>query len=475
MDNEQVEIALSGNIFYLSDPQIICQFLWLKGRIMKRTAVVVIILLMAGITFVAPAIAEEAAPALNYSGDLWSRPALTGDWGGLRNEWARKGLTLDLALTQIVQSNIGGGKKTDWEYGGRGNLTLNIDTQKMGLWPGGSLTVEVEGNFGNYVNPYTGALMPVNANQIFPMPVGDQLNILAVTFSQFFSPYVGIYAGKLDTMTIERNEFAEGKGDTQFLNLAFIMNPVTLLTPYSALGAGVVILPTKDPNKAYVYVSALDADGAANRSGFDTIFKGNAMYAIAGRLRTDFFGLTGHQFMGATYSAKNYSSLDQRLRFFIESRTIEQKDNSWCFFYNFDQYLYEPRKGRGVGIFGRFGASDGNPNPMHYFYSLGVGGKGIIPGRELDQFGLGWYYIDVSNPKFTGPLVTHELLRDEQGFEAYYNFAVTPWLHLTPDIQVARGAQKQQVVGIIPSVPPSIVTRDIKTATALGFRLQIIF
>jgi len=34
------------------------------------------------------------------------------------------------------------------------------------------------------------------------------------------------------------NEFAHGKGDTQFMNAAFNINPVTLLTsPYSALGA----------------------------------------------------------------------------------------------------------------------------------------------------------------------------------------------------------------------------------------------
>ena len=30
--------------------------------------------------------------------------------------------------------------------------------------------------------------------------------------------------------------------------------------------------------------------------------------------------------------------------------------------------------GQGVGLFGRFGASGGNPNPMQYFYSAGVGG-----------------------------------------------------------------------------------------------------
>ena len=416
-----------------------------------------------------------------YSGDFWTRSTLAGDWGGARNDLAKKGVTFDLNLTQIGQGNISGGKEIKWEYGGRGNLTLNLDTQKMGWWPGGFFTVEVEGNFDNSVNGQTGALMPVNTNQIFPMPGSDQLNIPAVTFMQFFSHYVGVFVGKLDTMSGDANEFAHGKGDTQFFNLAFGVNPVTLLTPYSTLGAGVIILPTKDPKAAIITLTVLDADGAANRSGFDTLFKGNTLYGIEGRVRTDFFGMTGHQLVGATYSAKNYSSIDQSLRFFIENRAIEQQDNSWCFYYNFDQYLYEPKKGsdQGIGIFGRFGASDGNPNLVHYFYSIGIGGKGVIPGRPLDQFGIGYYYIDVSNPKFTGPLATRTALRDEQGLEAYYNFAITPWMKLSPDIQVIRGAQKQAITTgftqVGPVQIPTVSRKNISTATVLGFRLQIVF
>lgn len=31
-----------------------------------------------------------------YGGDFWSRPKLTGDWGGLRDRWAAHGITIDL-------------------------------------------------------------------------------------------------------------------------------------------------------------------------------------------------------------------------------------------------------------------------------------------------------------------------------------------------------------------------------------------
>jgi porin len=404
-----------------------------------------------------------------------TRSTLTGDWSGVRNDWAAKGVTFDINLTQIGQGNVSGGKKIGWEYGGRGDLTLNVDTGKMGLWPGGFFAVEVEGNFGNSINSYTGALMPVNTNQIFPMANSDQINVPEISMTQFLSHYFGVFVGKIDTTSGDMNEFAHGKGDTQFLNLAFGINPVALLTvPYSSLAAGVLILPTKDPKEATIAVAAMDAEGEADTTGFDTLGKGNTTYSGWGRVRTNFLGKTGHQLVGATYSARNYSSLDQSLRFILENRSIQQENNSWSFYYNFDQYFYEPEKGQGIGIFGRFGVSDGNPNPMHHFYSLGVGGKGAIPGRPLDQFGLGWYYIDIAQPTFTGPNTTHEILRDEQGFEAYYNFAITPWMKLTPDIQVVRGAQKQQVVSVS-TAPPSVVRSGVDTATILGFRLQLIF
>jgi len=431
------------------------------------------------VTIASSAFAEEKDAAKTYSGDFWSRSTLTGDWGGTRNEWAAKGVTFDINLTQTGMSNITGGKKQGWEYSGRGDMVMNLDTGKMGLWPGGFFTVEVEGNYNRSINLDTGALMPVNTNQLFPTTGKDQLNIPAVSFMQFFSHYFGVLVGKVATITSnsgDMNEFAHGKGDTQFFNTALNVNPALLLTvPYSTLAGGVVILPTKDPKEAIITILALDGDGAANRSGFDTVFEGNTAYAIEGRMRTDFFGMTGHQLLGATYSTKNFSSLDQSLRILIDTNTIKQEDNSWSLYYNFDQYIYEPKKGQGVGIFGRFGASDGDANPIHYFYSIGVGGKGVIPKRKLDEFGAGFYYVEISNPTFTGLLEnTRSFLRDEYGVEVYYNIALTPWMKLTPDLQVIRPAQ-QDVLQIDKEHLLLSKKKEVDTATVIGLRLQVVF
>jgi porin len=340
----------------------------------------------------------------------------------------------------------------------------------LGLWPGGFLTVELEGSWNESANGSTGALMPANTNQLFPLPVGNNGALPNLSFAQFLSHYAGVTAGKLDTLTGDANEFAHGKGDTQFLNLALNINPVALVVPYSTLGGGVIGLPTKDPNQAIVTFFVLSATGKATTNGFNDLAADNLIFAGEGRVRTGFFGLTGHQLAGGMYSNAEYTSTDQRLGFVFENRVLEKKRDTWAVYYNFDQFLYETDReaGRGVGLFGRFGASEGKPNPARYFFSIGAGGKGMIPGREHDRFGVGYYYIDIENPTFERPLVTRSFLRDEWGVEIFYNFALTQWLLLTPDLQIIAPSQRQRITG-------SILDREfIGTGTILGVRLQVV-
>lgn len=418
---------------------------------------------------VPPTLAGETPPDNLYSGDFLTRPTLTGDWGGFRNELAGKGVTFDASLTQIEQGITNGGKERDWEYGGRYNLTTNIDTGKLGLWPGGFITVELEGNFNHSVNSKTGTAMPVDSSQSYPSTVTHGLNVPAVSITQFLSKVFGVFMGKLDTTSGDANEFAHGKGDRQFFNLSLNFNPIAALTtPYSALGAGIIIFPTGDPKAAVISIMAYDGDGTPSTTGFHTALKSNTAYAAEGRVRTDLFGRTGHQLLGAVYSSKTFNSITQDMRIFTERLPIAEKNGSWALYYNFDQYLYEVKKGSGagIGIFGRFGLSDGDPNPIHHFYSLGIGGQGVIPGRKLDSFGLGCFYINVAHPKLAGAPVETKLFRDEKGLEIYYNTALTPWMRLTPDLQVVRTGQKRFLNN-------GVVDR-INTVTTVGIRLQLI-
>jgi porin len=446
----------------------------MKSMKMIRAAVLISMKMLPALAIFCCTVPALAADE-NYSGGFLNRSTLTGDWGGIRNDLAKKGVTFDLNLTQVEQGVTGGGKRTGWEGGGRGDLIFKVDTGKLGLWPGGFLTAELEGNWGEGVNGPTGAVSAVNSNQIFPVTGENVFAMPALNFAQFLSEYFGLVFGKLDVMSGDANDFAHGKygkGDTQFMNLALNIDPALLFTaPYTPLGAGLVILPNKDPNAAIVTLTVISSDGKANTAGFDQLDNERLSYNIEGRMRTDFFGHTGHQLLGAIGSDKEFVSIDQRLILERGSNSIARKTGSWAVYYNFDQYLYEPEKGsgKGLGIFGRFAVTDGNPNFLHHFFSLGVGGNGVLPSRPYDRFGVGWYYININNPTFTGPIQSRAKLRDEQGVEAFYSVALTPWAHLTPDLQVIHGAQ-EKTVALLPANRSYI-----ETATILGLRLHLMF
>ena len=50
-----------------------------------------------------------------------------------------------------------------------------------------------------------------------------------------------------------------------------------------------------------------------------------------------------------------------------------------------------------IGIFGWIGFGDRNTNILEQFYSVGIAGQGMLPGRDLDRYGIGFYYTNFSN------------------------------------------------------------------------------
>jgi len=188
-------------------------------------------------------------------------------------------------------------------------------------------------------------------------------------------------------------------------------------------------------------------------------------------------GLTGHQNFGALWSNADFTSLRQDPRILIENilfgLPLKKESGSWAFSYNFDQYLFTEKDdpSQGFGIFGRFGISDGKANPIAQFYSFGFGGKGVIPGRDQDRFGIGYYYLKIASDlrrRFSPVLRNRIGLDHEQGVELFYNIAVTPWLHVTPDLQfIDAGRNKAPIIGLN--------RKAIDTAIVAGLRIKVDF
>jgi porin len=99
---------------------------------------------------------------------------------------------------------------------------------------------------------------------------------------------------------------------------------------------------------------------------------------------------------------------------------------------------------QGLGIFGRIGLADRKTNPIEQFYSFGIGGQGMLPGRDLDRFGIGFYYSG-----FSRDLRGLILDSSEIGLEIFYNLAATNWHYVTPDIQVIEPAGRRSDTAFI--------------------------
>ncbi len=248
-------------------------------------------------------------PWVNYRGDLWTRPALTGDWFGLRQSLMDKGIRFDGSLTQIFQHNWAGGTNYQSRYQGGLDLTFRLDTGKAGLWPGGLLKIKGEARYGRANDLNTGALMPVNFDSLFPVPGEDTIQLSEFNYTQFLAPWLGVTFGKFSPR--ETNVFS-GDETEQFLNTAFNANPVyATAVPLSFLAAGMILIPHED---IMLTALVLDSEGRADECGFDTAFDRGTSLFQQREVKVRPFGLPGHQRVGWTWSDKSRVRLEQYTR-----------------------------------------------------------------------------------------------------------------------------------------------------------------
>ena len=282
----------------------------------------------------------------NYRINLRERATLMGDWGGYRTYLGEKGIILAINNNTTFQAVLDGGKREEEVVGGSIDYELQLDFQKMGLWPGAFVRVYAETQYGNFINSSTGAGIPANLDGTLPLVDEDITTLTGLVFYQFLSEWFALTFGKLDTLGGDPNEFAAGRGNDQFINASLVFNPVLFrTTPVAALGGGFfIILPGEDSTFGFI---VLDPDGTADDANFDHAFESGVLFSSELRLKVNPFGLKGHQLLGGSYSTKDITILDQDLRLlllqliFTGSATVEKSSDSWAFYYNFNQYLYQ--------------------------------------------------------------------------------------------------------------------------------------
>jgi carbohydrate-selective porin OprB len=438
----------------------------------------------------------EAAPELYYAmrrypefygdpntrgGNLLERTHLSGNWGGLRDQATDHGIYLDASVTQFFQGTVDGGRNQGpARYNGSADYWLTIDSGKAGLWPGGAIFAHAESSWqakkSENINRDTGSLLPANFDATMPSNGKSQgFTLPELYLAQGLPANLLLLLGKLNFAGIgDQNYFANNER-TEFLYTGLVNNPILgSFLPYTPLGIALDWAPSREHNLA---VLACQNDGNGSTSGFDK-FNGNYSYGVQYGYSPMIAGhLPGNYRVLAAYSTKKFTSfnVDSRhlIREVIGRIPISKKDGNHGILLDFDQYIWTRDAGRspadspsrkglppvGVGLFFRAGWEPKDRNVIDQFYSFGIGGYGGLPGRDRDQWGVGWAGTHISRDVRRSLTVLRRRANTfENAFETFYNFAVTPATHVSLDLQVIKSA-----------------AAAVDTATVIGTRFQFDF
>ena len=151
-------------------------------------------------------------------------------------------MVFDADLLLTPQGVLSGGRDTSAEFWGNADYTLNVDTGKLGLWPGGFFKIYAGSSFGESLFDDSGTLVPVERLLADFQPNEPSTTRMQATFMQFLSPKFGVLAGKIFTLVDDTGAFA-GNFGTQFMNTALAIPMSLALVPISAYGGGVIALP----------------------------------------------------------------------------------------------------------------------------------------------------------------------------------------------------------------------------------------
>ncbi len=397
---------------------------------------------------VADAPAAAQIPLPSWSGDLWTRSQLTGDWCGARDALAQHGLTFLGDFTQYYQGVTAGGLAREFKYGDRFDYLIDVDSEKMGLWEGGHLDLRGETRLGQDCNRIDGVVAPSNFAMALPLLGKDETALSGVQCTQDLSESVSIYFGKLDLLDGTPASYARGMRLNYFWNAAMQSNLSRSYLFPSTLGAGVTVRDAVEPVFNFYL---LDTHYTPTTSGFSTLFSNGVVLYGEYRLRTNLFDLPGHSTVGFLYSNATRTALDADpyvlLQAILSGTPPPTKDSSWTATYRIDQVLYADAKDskRNWTLNSDLGLTDGNPNPIRWFANLSLVGNGLIRSRENDTVGIGYYHLDISNL----PIFTIHGVGAEDGVELFYNAAVTPWFHVTPDVQILDPAQRRTETALL--------------------------
>ncbi len=415
----------------------------------------------AGITvFLAVAAAAPVNAQEETAGDTTAAPTdsigtrsyLSGDWWGARSFLADHGATLDLRHTSFYQGLASGTGNKDFEYGGKMDSFIDLDSGKMGLWEGGGIRSHFEYRHGDAPANRGGAIFAVNTALYWPVGTPEELVATSLYFTQKVGDRSSIALGKFNPVDLlAADPFYGGWGIDRFMNLILAAPPSGLI-PVVFMGA----VAKYRTNPVNWTIMVFDPNDRTNDYFPGDLFEDGVNFSVTGAHITTLAGRKTTYAVAGLYSTAegvDHSSIGGGI---VDTST---KSGAWNINFEFKHNLQESSEQPNAtwGFYLKAAIADGNPNYVQRSLIVGIGGKALFLGRPQDSFGVGGFYYNLSDV-LQDTLFPNTKFKDESAIEAFYSYAVTPWLYVGGDIQYIDPA-----------------TGGFKNALVLALRTQIRF
>jgi porin len=404
-------------------------------------------------------------PTPPSGGPLWTRPALTGDWGGWRDALAAHGVSFGFTYTGDVWGVVAGGRRHRADYVSDLDLTLSVATEPLLGWRGGKLFVYGIG-LSRTRSPSASA-GDVQALDNIDAP--SQWRLYEAWYQQeLLDSRLSVLAGLYDVS----GEFDFTETAQLFLNGSFgtgkdfgqsgVHGPS--IFPATSLGVRLGARPLPD---TYARVAVLDGvPGDLDSDRDPAIF---SMSRKQGLLYVGELGyLTGEGEGDRPYAkiglgAWYYTAHFDRIGSFDANGEPTRRTGSYGMYLLGERTVYrEPgAPGQGLALFGRVGFADPRVNHVGVYVGGGAVYTGLLPGRPEDQLGLG-VATALAGRRFERELAQSGVAvgRAEVALELTYRAQVAPWLRIQPDLQYV--------------IQPGF-DRRVPNALALATRFEITF
>jgi porin len=429
-----------------------------------------------------------SAPALSDDKPDYS-VNLFGDLGGFREAFAKIGGTLQATETSEAFANAFGGLSRGVDYDGLTTVTVQIDTKAAFNWEGGLFNVSLLNLHGdNNTTSRIGALQTISGVQ------GDRATRLwELWYDQKLGDHFDLRFGQqsLDV------EFTTAPSAAFFVNSLFGWPTLHALDmpgggpafPLSALGvrgrwqsgpwtalAGVFSgepapETNADPQHANPYGLSFPLNGV--------LVITEAQYAV-GQGEGQYAGVYK---LGAWYDSLAFA--DPRVNIFGEplgdpavNPTPASHRGDFALYAVADQMIWRgAEKERTLNLFLRptFTPFD-DRNRVSFGVNGGLALHDPLPSRKNDTFGVGFGFVRLSDAAIGfsadatlyNPAVYTPRLSDETVFEATYQFQVTPYAQIQPDLQYVHNVGG----GIVDPAQPD---RKVGDTLIGGLRVNVTF